>query len=164
MTWIYDIAVTLHVLAALSWVGGVLFIGTVALPASRQMPDRRGREAIAVLGRRFRPVGWTALAVLVATGTYMMGAWGATPANVLDGRFFAEGTRARMLGWKLLLVLAMLTISGVHDWYLGPKASSDPDDDEGLRRWAAVLGSATALLSVGIVILAVLVARPWMIG
>lgn len=163
----YQIAVLLHVLAAVVWVGGLLFLGGVALPASRTLDDeQRAREIVRLLGQYFRPIGWSALAVLVASGAYMMWIWGARPGNIWDGTFFGT-IRARWLGIKVLLVGLMIAVSGLHDWYVGPKASSLESEGETERagRWriyAAVLGAVTALLAVAVVLLASVIARPWM--
>jgi len=161
----YQIAVIAHVFAAIVWVGGVLFLGSVAMPASRTVDESEGRRMVRTLGRYFRPVGWTALAILVVSGSYMMWIWGATPSNVWSGEFF-DTIRARWLGTKLVLVGAMILTSGVHDWYVGPRASSS--EEEGAETWdrwrtaAAVLGAATALLAVAVVGIAIVISRPWM--
>lgn len=162
----YQIAVLTHVLAAIVWVGGVLFVGGVALPASRSLDDEEeGRRVVRLLGQYFRPVGWTAIAVLVLSGSYMMWVWGARPANVWDGTFF-DTIRTQWLGNKLLLVGLMVVSSGLHDWYVGPRASAaDKDAPDRVERWrtaAAVLGGLTALLAVAIVGIAIVVSRPWM--
>lgn len=161
----YQIAVLAHVMAAIVWVGGVLFLGAVAVPASRSLDEREGRRAVRVLGRYFRPIGWSALAVLVASGTYMMWIWGARPANVWDGTFF-DTIRAKWLGTKLWLVGLMILVSGFHDWYVGPRASALGDDaPEQARRWriaAAILGAATAIVAIAIVGIAIVISRPWM--
>lgn len=165
----YEIVVVIHVISAIVWVGGVVFIGGVAVPASRKMSEETGRQAVSAIARRFRPVGWGALGFLVATGFYMIWEWGARPDNLLDGSFFAND-RHWLLGIKLILVGLMLVVSGIHDWYVGPRASAlarEADDEETARpwrRWAAILGIVTGLLVIAIVVIAVYVARPWMVG
>lgn len=161
---LYRIAIIIHVLAAVLWVGGVLFMGMIAVPTVKKLNDEALRRRILdAMGRRFRPVGWTALGLLVATGVYLMWHWGATVGTVLDLSFF-EHDHGRKLGYKLLLVIPMLAISAVHDFWLGPKAT-DPDrraeDIERDRRWAGILGRITGVLVILIVVLAIFVARPW---
>lgn len=163
-TLLYQINVIIHVLAAFVWVGGVLFIGIVAVPSTKKLNDELRRKLLDDMGRRFRPIGWTALALLVATGIYLMWFWGATVENILDLSFFEHG-HGRPLGYKLLLVAAMIAVSAVHDFWLGPRATRPDRSDEEIerdRRWAAVLGRITAALVLGIVIFALFVARPHM--
>lgn len=162
MSWIYDIAVVVHVVCATIWVGGVVFMGAVAVPAARKLPDAQRREVTRRLGFAFRPVGWLALALLVSTGIYMMYAWGATVENVLDLSFF-EAPHLRLLGYKLVAVLIMLVVSGIHDWYLGPRSAQvapESSEAEKLRKLASQLGRITGVLVLVIVCLAVFVARP----
>ncbi|QDG50170.1 DUF4149 domain-containing protein [Persicimonas caeni] len=163
MTPLYKISLVLHVLSAVIWVGGVLFMGMVAVPAARKLEPRLRRAVTSRLGHAFRPVGWLCLTVLVVTGSYMAYSWGATVENVLNLSFF-EANHTRLLGYKLLAVIAMLVVSGVHDWYLGPKATEvgyGSAEAERLRKVAGWLGRVTGILVIVIVCLAVFVARPW---
>lgn len=160
---IYRVAIAIHVFSAIIWVGGVLFMGMIAVPAAKTLDDELRRKILADLGRRFRPVGWTALTLLVMTGIYLMYNWGATFANVFDLSFFAHG-HTRLLGYKLLMVLAMLIISGLHDFWLGPRATAmgrRPAEISRDRKWAGWLGRITGILVIFIVLLAIFIARPW---
>jgi uncharacterized membrane protein len=58
----------LHVLAACVWVGGSVAIVTVAVPYGRRLPPRERALMLAGIGRRWRPIGWSTLAVLVVPG------------------------------------------------------------------------------------------------
>jgi uncharacterized membrane protein len=163
VTPLYKIAVAVHVLSAIIWVGGVLFMGMVAVPAARRLQPRIRRAVTTRLGMAFRPVGWTCLALLVVTGTYMMTSWGATWQNVFDLSFF-QAPHTRLLGYKLVAVIVMLGLSGVHDWHLGPKASETEegsDEAERYRKIASWMGRLTGILVIVIAVLAVFVARPW---
>jgi uncharacterized membrane protein len=156
----YRLLVVLHVLGAVTWVGGVLFMGLVAVPVARRLdPALRHRITVDV-GRQARTVGWIALAVVLGTGIAMANAWGADWAAVLDGSWFAYTPRNTLLGWKLLLVTLMMLVTGFHDWYLGPKHAKTPGDERA-RKLAARLGRLTGLLVIAIVVLAVYVARGW---
>lgn len=157
----YQLVVAVHILAAVTWVGGVLFIGSTFIPATRQLDEAQRRQIISATGRRFRAVGWSALAVLVVTGVYLMGTWGARIGTVWDGSFF-DSPRTRTLQLKLMMFGLMIAVSGWHDWYLGPKVTRLARRGESvtsLRSWATVLGQCTALLAVGVVILAAMMVR-----
>jgi uncharacterized membrane protein len=161
---IYSLAVLVHVLAAVTWVGGVLFMALAAVPVAKRFDPETKDVLTDRLGKRFRTIGWSAIGVLILTGLFMLGRWGATPENILDGSFF-NSPHTRLLGYKLLLVGAMILVSGLHDWYVGPKASRLSDAEarrKGLKTWAAWLGRLTGILAVTIVVLAVFVARPWL--
>ena len=150
----YATLITLHVIAALIWVGGVAFIGLALMPALRGMDPKTRMAAIRGAGRRFRYIGWSALLVLVVTGLMMIHRWGIFETGLLSHK---------LLTMKLVFVLLMLMCSGLHDWYLGPRiaAAVRAGEDPGpARAWSGRLGRLTMLLSLAIVILAVLLARP----
>lgn len=66
------IAVTLHLLSAVIWVGGMFFAYLALRPAlAEQDTLTRARIWVAVF-RRFFPWVWASIAVLLATGFYMI--------------------------------------------------------------------------------------------
>ena len=161
---LYRVSLVLHVLSAITWVGGVIFFAAVAIPVTRRLQPQLRRQMTLAIGRQFRPVGWTALTLLVLTGSVMIYRWGLRWDTLIDLSFF-DAPHARLLGYKLLAVLAMLVVSGVHDFWLGPRSAKltpDSAEAEKARRWASVLGRLTGGLVVVIAILAVFVARPWL--
>jgi putative copper resistance protein D len=145
---VYLASVTLHVLAAMLWLGGIFFLGLVGAPVLRAVEPAAVRQQLFhVLGLRFRTVGWTAIAVLLAT------------ANA--GAFWASAT-GRTFAWKLALVAAMLVVSGVHDFVLGPRAgraAAGSSEARSLRRRAAWAARLNALLGVALVVAAVRLVR-----
>jgi len=66
------IAITLHVIAVIIWIGG-MFLGIVAVrPALAELdPALRARLFAGIVGR-FLPWVWAAVAALLATGFYMV--------------------------------------------------------------------------------------------
>lgn len=163
MNSLYPFMIVIHVFSAVVWVGGVLFMAMVAVPAAKGFDDDLRRRLLDVLGRKFRPVGWTALIFLVISGAYFMWRWGARPSNLFDLSFFSHG-HTRLLGYKLLAVLAMLIISGLHDFWLGPRATREGRSAEEIRadrRLASLMGRTTGILVLIIVGLAIFIARPW---
>ena len=63
----YYLNVTVHVLAALLWLGGMFFLGLVGAPVLRQIePPALRVKLFRLLGQRFRTIGWSAIAGLVA--------------------------------------------------------------------------------------------------
>lgn len=104
--------VWLHVLAAITWIGGMLFIALILVPVTHRLEDQTLRaRLVRETGRRFRTVGWIALGVLVVTG--LLNLW-MHPGLLSFPRFH----------WKLGLVVLTLILSAVHDFVLGPRAGA----------------------------------------
>ena len=61
------IRLTLHILAATIWVGGMIVLAALAGPLRRAAP-----ESVAPAARAFAWVGWPAFAVLIVTGVWML--------------------------------------------------------------------------------------------
>src|SRR5690606_8596520 len=69
MTGLYLTSVTIHVLAALLWLGGMFFLAAVGAPVLRKVePPSLRAELFQKLGEQFRRVGWAAIGVLIVTG------------------------------------------------------------------------------------------------
>jgi copper resistance protein D len=128
----------LHVLSAIIWIGGMLFIALVLVPVARGLGDASFRTRLVhETGRRFRTIAWMALGLLVATG--LVNLWMA-PGLLRSPRFH----------WKLGLVVLALILSAFHDWVLGPRAGL-PGADPSVRiraSWIARLNVAVALVVV----------------
>lgn len=163
------VSVFLHVLSAVVWIGGLLFLALAAIPVARRLPEPLRAEVVAALGHRFRPVAWICVALLVATGTANLAYRGVTWESVLTGRLW-ESPFGRVLAWKLIMVAAMVALSAWHDFVLGPAStelvrSANPDEQRraALRRRAAWVGRVNALLALGILATAVMLVRgvPW---
>jgi uncharacterized membrane protein len=104
----------LHVLAAIFWVGGQLFLVSVVIPVLRQtLPEPERIRVVALAGRRFAALSGVALAVLLITGPLNAEAHGIS-RNIL-----AHTTWGHVLIAKACLVLIMLAITAVHGVYFG---------------------------------------------
>lgn len=164
MSWSYHLVVTLHVLAALLWLGGMFFLGVVGAPVLRAIDDAALRQRLFhLLGVRFRTVGWIAITVLVATGTIMLRARGLLAwSGVLGSAAFWRTPLGVTLAFKLATVATMIAVSAVHDFLVGPAASrahAGSADAIALRRRAALLARLNALVGLLLVIAAVRLAR-----
>ena len=159
----YYLNVTVHLLAAMYWLGGMFFFALVGAPVLRGVdpPDMRAR-LFQRLGERFRTTGWMAIGVLLVTGTLNLEFRGMLSWDVLGAAGFWSTSFGRTLGWKLVAVAAMLCASALHDFVLGPAASRGEARSPGalrVRRRAALLARANALLGLLVVVLAVRLAR-----
>lgn len=160
MTW-YQLTVYIHVISAIGWVGGILFLGLVAVPAIRRLDDKKRSALMNDLGNRFRSVGYVLLVILLITGVIQAIAHGATVANVINGTFWRTpfGTN---LGLKLIFIVLMLGVSISHDFFVGPasiRASDSGHDATRLRKTASWLARITALLALIVVAYAVKLVR-----
>lgn len=159
------IALLLHILAAVIWIGGMVFLGIVLIPVLRD-PTLRAQAVplIQRTGRRFRNLGWTCLVILVVTGIINLGRWGVDWARFTNGAFWAS-TWGQILGVKLGLVAATLVLSLLHDLAIGPRATAKLKEAPGspealrLRRLASWMGRVNLLIGIGIVAVAIMLVR-----
>ena len=160
----YYALVAIHVLAAMLWLGGMLFLGVVGAPVLRAVdPPALRQRLFHLLGLRFRTVGWWAIAVLVVTGVLMLHQRGLLHwSGALGSAPFWRSTVGTALAAKLATVVTMITVSAVHDFILGPAAGrAVPGSDEAiaLRLRAALLARVNALVGILLVLAAVRRAR-----
>ena len=161
---LYYLNVTVHVLAAMLWLGGMFFLAVVGAPALRAVqPPALRQQLFQTLGVRFRAVGWWAIGVLVVTGIINLyyRHWLHWHGVLGNAAFWGTGP-GRTLSAKLGAVGAMLVVSFVHDFIIGPRAGRvAPGTPEAmrLRRQAAWLARANAMLGLIVVIAAVRLAR-----
>ncbi|MEE9154559.1 MAG: DUF4149 domain-containing protein [candidate division NC10 bacterium] len=103
---VYPSVLFLHILAAVTWIGGNILFFAVA-PRLRTHPE--GPVALRVLGRTFRVLSWTAFAILVTTGAY----------------FLNQGWDYRTwpLSLKLGLVGIVILFKALHDFWIAPAAA-----------------------------------------
>jgi uncharacterized membrane protein len=160
---LYFLSVTVHVLAALLWLGGMFFLAVVGAPVLRKVePPALRAELFRRLGEQFRRVGWAAIAVLLVTGLTNLHFRGVLSQDVLGSAGFWAAPFGRALAWKLVAVGVMLGVQAVHDFLVGPAASRLPPESPEMprvRRQAALLARASAVLGVIVVIAAVRLAR-----
>ena len=151
---LYLALVTLHLLAAMLWLGGMLFLAVVGAPVLRALEPAIRQEIFRRLGERFRTVGWIALGVLVATGTGMVQLRGWLRPEVMGSSGFWTAGPGRTLALKLALVALMLGLSAWHDFVLGPRAGrAEPGSPRALRLRKRAAGMARVNALVGLLVL-----------
>jgi putative copper export protein len=150
----YLASVTLHLLAAIFWLGGMFFLGIVGAPALAGLDTDRRRRLFKEIGLRFRGPGWLAIASLLITGVANLRFRGLLAPAFHGGRDFWTTPIGQVLAWKLVLVLAMVTIGAVHDFWLGPLSGElDAGSKEHIRvrTLVARLGRLNAVLGILVV-------------
>lgn len=155
MAFIYKTAVYLHITSAIFWIGGMLFTAAVLVPASRHkiLAPKRGL-LFTVIGTKFSRISWVLFGVLLITGYIQLWARGFTFDILMSTGFWQAGFGAT-LHTKLHLFAIVLIISGLHDFWLGPKAARLIDEHPGepktqrfrkMTRWAGRLNLLLGLL------------------
>jgi copper resistance protein D len=106
--------VWLHILAAVIWIGGMLFLSLVAVPVLRQIDSPLLRtDLFRAMARRFRKLVWICIAILVPTGI----------GNVLfHGNTVPGSAYMTVLHIKLGLVATLIGLGLLHDFVIGPRA------------------------------------------
>lgn len=179
---LYQLSVFLHILSAVIWIGGMLFLALVVVPVTRGLPPAERATLFGAVGRRFRAVGWVCIGVLLVTGTINAAYRGVTWENLFAAGLWSSpfGTT---LALKLGVVLVMLGLSVYHDFVIGPRsvrvlalAVSAPGACPGgppspatrpdliaeagrLRRQASVVGRLEAILALLVLVLAIMLVR-----
>ena len=118
--------VWLHVLAAVSWIGGVIFLSLVLAPLVRSR--KAVPEFMALFrsaARRFRFVVWGAIAVLLSTGPVLLQQRGLSLLHPAEW--------PHVLWMKLGLVGALLLLTATHDLLLGLQVRKISALPEGTR-------------------------------
>ena len=151
----YYISVFIHVLCAAFWIGGMMFLPLVILPAIKTNKDR-----IAILyktGIRFRFFGWIALTLLLVSGLTNMHFRG-LPLT-LD--YMLSSNYGQLVSYKFIIFIIILLVSGIHDFFIGKQAidQMQQSGSNKLRKMARWSGRINLLLAVSAVFIGILLSR-----
>ncbi|MGK7369514.1 MAG: DUF4149 domain-containing protein [Candidatus Halalkalibacterium sp. M3_1C_030] len=153
----YHLSVFIHMLSAIFWIGGMLFTVAVLVPASRNrlLADRKGKF-FALIGKKFSRISWVLFPVLIITGITNLLARGYSLADLVTSTFWDSNFGGNLF-IKFLLFGMVLILSGIHDFYAGPKAAelmdSKPEDPmtKRFRKLSSWVGRANLVF--GLIIL-----------
>jgi uncharacterized membrane protein len=142
-----------HLLAAIVWSGGTVALVFVAVPPVQRLQGEARAETLRGLGKRWRPIGWSALGIAIVTGGAL-----ATRAHAFDTtptRFDA------VLAVKGALVGLLVAGAYLHDYVLGPGLARQirAGEAQSLRPLLTGLGRANLLLTLAIPVLGALLAE-----
>ena len=149
-----------HVLAAVIWIGGMVFLSFILAPVFRRGTFGADRRVLfQTLARRFRVAVWGSMILLVATGPLLVSSRTGTLAE-------PEGWRS-VLMTKLWLVALLIGLTAVHDFWLGPlvarlrkESPETPTSADqfliGLSTW---VGRLSLLVAMAVLFMAVALAR-----
>lgn len=145
MRGLYLAAVVLHVLAAMTWMGGMVIFVTALLPVLRRQQEAAFRSVLHDFSLQFRVVSWVCLVILVITGTVALSMRGVQLNDFLRPEWRSTPF-GRLVLVKVSLVLVALTIAFIHE-----RVRS--------QRPQRLLGRSLLLVGIAIVIAAVAIVR-----
>ncbi len=112
----YSTLIVLHILAAVTWIGGMIFLSLVLAPLVR---GRKAAPEFMALFRsaalRFRSIVWVAIVVLLATGPMLLSMRGIQVSSPTSW--------TGIVTVKLMLVALLLLLTLLHDLVFGPQVS-----------------------------------------
>lgn len=142
-----------HLLAAIVWAGGTIALVFVAVPPVQRLEGEVRAQILREFGRRWRPIGWSALGVAIVTGALL--AW----------RDHAFDTTPARFDWVLAIkgALVGLVVAGsyLHDYVLGPGLARQirEGQPQSLRPLLVAIGRTNLLVTVAIPVLGGLLAE-----
>jgi len=114
--WALALVYWLHLLATVTWIGGIVAISILVLPAARKSLEPVDQLAfLEALQKRLEPLAWFSLGMLIATGLFQLS------ANSHYNGFFDVSTQ-----WSLAILVkhglvgVMIVVSAVQTWEVLP--------------------------------------------
>lgn len=160
---LYLLSVGIHILSAAVWIGGMVALIAVLMPALRRPAYRAmAMPLLTDAALRLRTVGWTALVLLAATGLIQLGYRGLLAFQWSE---YFTTPYGRLVAAKVLTFAVILAVSAVHDFRVGPRAAQlaqeqpDAPGTQRLRRLAGRLGRANFLLALVAIALGIFLVR-----
>jgi uncharacterized membrane protein len=111
------IAFWLHMAATIVWIGGLFYMAVIVNPALERLPEQRGRLA-EDMRRRFQPLAWLSLFVLIGTGLLQM-----SGNPNYDGLFAFSNPWSRSILAKHIAIGVMVLVAAYQTWVLNPRLS-----------------------------------------
>jgi uncharacterized membrane protein len=142
-----------HVLAAAIWVGGTVALVFVAVPPVQRLEGELRGRLLRELGRRWRPLGWSALGVAVATGLGL-----AAEDHAFDN---AGAGFDWVLAVKGTLVGVLAAGAYLHDFVFGPGLARQirQGRPQSLRPLLTAIGRGNLLITLVLPVLGVVLSE-----
>jgi len=155
--WALTLAYWLHMLATVAWIGSLVTLSVLVLPAARQTLDATSYvDLLARLRRRLDPLGWISLLLLAGTGLFQMSA-----SPNYEGFLAFNNRWAVAILVKHIVFLGIIALSAYLTWGLFPRLGraalllchgQDAAGLQGLQKQEALLMRINLIL--GILVLA----------
>ncbi len=147
------ISLFFHVMAAILWIGGMLFLTLVIAPFLRSLNDRKQQSMLyQAVGTRYRFWGWVAIVTLLITGPVNLYMMGISPLLIFNPTFHGTDYGFALM-MKLAFVFIIVASSLLHDFWIGPKARQSPK----YSKIAKIAGRSNLIIAILIVIFAVFI-------
>jgi putative copper export protein len=145
-----SVLVAIHLLAAAVWVGGTVALVFVGVPVVARLEGEARARSMRSLGRRWRPLGYGALAVLGVTGVPL----------ALEDWDSGPGFRWTLLA-KVSSAVALVALSVLHDYVLGPRLAREIREGRppATRPLLVVIGRAAFVFTIAVPLLGVALTR-----
>jgi uncharacterized membrane protein len=105
----------LHLLATVTWIGGIIFMNVVLVPSQSAIsPEQRGKLS-GVIVKRFLILVWGSVIILIITGLYK------TPTQML---FYPESGFGYWLTVKHAAIILMIIFGLIVTFVISPKLRS----------------------------------------
>ena len=149
-----------HMLAAVSWIGGSIFLSVVLVPVLRREPFASQKSVlIRTTAVRFRVVVWGAIATLFLTGPLLLHERGLPIMNPTGWPM--------VLSVKLGLVAILLLFTVTHDLIIGPRvgrilqipAESRTSSDHAMVVWSPWIARCSLVLTLAVLLAAIVLVR-----
>ena len=97
-----SVAIALHAIAAVVWVGGMFFVLVIFRPAVQTLDPAERAAIMSVTLRKFFPWVWMAIVVLLLTGYWLIGAFGGFGSVPVYVHVM------HLLGWVMVVLFGLM--------------------------------------------------------
>lgn len=151
----------LHVIAAVVWIGGNLTMAMVIVPYFKRSVSPVERiKTLTQIGKGFEPIVWGCVLVLIFSGIYNIF------GSIDLGDSESLSPFMRTLSIKLILVLILIILTGIHSFIMGPRiaqavetlapdAEQLPEEIDKMRSHMAIVSSLIGVVSLLVLLAAV---------
>lgn len=151
----------LHVIAAVVWIGGNLTMAMVIVPYFKRSVSPVERiKTLTQIGKGFEPIVWGCVLVLIFSGIYNIF------GSIDLGDSESLSPFMRTLSIKLILVLILIILTGIHSFIMGPRiaqavetlapdAEQLPEEIDKMRSQMAIVSSLIGVVSLLVLLVAV---------
>lgn len=142
------IASWFHLIATITWIGGMGFVLFIAIPSSRKVMGADSGKLMAEITKRFTPLANYSIALLLVTGSALA---------VLNDRFSSseilENHWIIVLAAKHALVFSMIAIHFYRGWILAPKIMRTESNPRRVSFQKLSINLVKANFSLGLIVL-----------
>jgi uncharacterized membrane protein len=155
-TWALGLIFWLHMLATVIWIGSIVSISLLFLPATKKTLKPVDQLAlIDVMQKRLEPVAWFSMGLLLMTGLFQLSA---NPHY--DGFLSTSGQWSIAILVKHILAVIMAAVSAVQTWEVFPaiRRTLIRKEKAKVEELAALRKRETRLIQISVILSALILA------